>query len=350
MKKIYLILILIILVNGCAICQKPYIKVGDDCCLDENDNGICDSNEVIEEEGCPASCDDGDECTTDYCSSLTNYECKHDIIPGCYEEEEEYVPSVVEEGESAAEMDILRLDGEGYLRFGYKFDLIEVLIKNTGEINIEPKLKLTATRIFDHKTEIISKSEKKLDVIEKSQTIHLLDTIPELLMTAAEHTTNEYEFDILIELKDGDEVLSDVTKKFRITRDAVLSKSSIDNPELEIINNDKIWIDDVLYENTKNTADINTVVIETKSISVNNPVIDVFIDGHGENLALYNKIGIDFSTEIPVSFTLKKDEDPTEVTIIVRLREEGNPEVIASNELRISQGMDTRKNKMVLDW
>jgi hypothetical protein len=32
---------------------------------------------------CPESCNDGDDCTNDYCSSVTEYECKNDIISPC---------------------------------------------------------------------------------------------------------------------------------------------------------------------------------------------------------------------------------------------------------------------------
>jgi len=52
MKRILLgiLLISVILVAGCTqteiICNKPYIKVGTDCCLDVNDNGICDKDET----------------------------------------------------------------------------------------------------------------------------------------------------------------------------------------------------------------------------------------------------------------------------------------------------------------
>lgn len=30
------------------VCNKPYIQVGSDCCLDENDNSICDTDETAE--------------------------------------------------------------------------------------------------------------------------------------------------------------------------------------------------------------------------------------------------------------------------------------------------------------
>jgi len=43
------LVLLVILVGGCiqpgVTCNKPYIKVGDSCCLDQNDNNICDKDE-----------------------------------------------------------------------------------------------------------------------------------------------------------------------------------------------------------------------------------------------------------------------------------------------------------------
>jgi hypothetical protein len=36
-----------------------------------------------EEGECPASCDDGNPCTSDTCSEETGYECRHTPIPGC---------------------------------------------------------------------------------------------------------------------------------------------------------------------------------------------------------------------------------------------------------------------------
>jgi hypothetical protein len=57
MKKIIAIILLLslVLVVGCSqqmVCNKPYIQVGNECCLDNNDNNICDSdeNQIIEDE------------------------------------------------------------------------------------------------------------------------------------------------------------------------------------------------------------------------------------------------------------------------------------------------------------
>lgn len=47
-----LIIISIVIISGCSIsspevvCNKPYIKVGTSCCLDQNDNKICDDDEI----------------------------------------------------------------------------------------------------------------------------------------------------------------------------------------------------------------------------------------------------------------------------------------------------------------
>jgi hypothetical protein len=41
-------LVFIVLFAGCTnnvVCNKPYIQVGTSCCLDENDNSICDTDE-----------------------------------------------------------------------------------------------------------------------------------------------------------------------------------------------------------------------------------------------------------------------------------------------------------------
>ncbi len=53
MKKIILVcLLVLVLLVGCGqkvVCDKPYILVGSECCLDNDDNGICDRDEVKEE-------------------------------------------------------------------------------------------------------------------------------------------------------------------------------------------------------------------------------------------------------------------------------------------------------------
>jgi len=46
-------LVLVLIIAGCSsqkvVCNKPYILVGSECCLDQDDNGICDKDEIKEE-------------------------------------------------------------------------------------------------------------------------------------------------------------------------------------------------------------------------------------------------------------------------------------------------------------
>ena len=58
MYKVILLLFMVLLITGCSyeivsdnitgdsiVCNKPYIRIEDDCCLDKDDNGICDRDE-----------------------------------------------------------------------------------------------------------------------------------------------------------------------------------------------------------------------------------------------------------------------------------------------------------------
>lgn len=62
MRKVFILLVIfgLVLVSSCTeepktltsaavICNKPYIKVGASCCLDQNDNSICDKDERLNE-------------------------------------------------------------------------------------------------------------------------------------------------------------------------------------------------------------------------------------------------------------------------------------------------------------
>lgn len=48
--SIFSLIILSFFLSGCTTCNKPYIKVGNSCCLDNNDNSICDVDEDIAKE------------------------------------------------------------------------------------------------------------------------------------------------------------------------------------------------------------------------------------------------------------------------------------------------------------
>lgn len=55
MRKLILIVPIVIVLLGCAQtdetgCEAPYVLIGDDCCLDRNNNNICDFDESTPEE------------------------------------------------------------------------------------------------------------------------------------------------------------------------------------------------------------------------------------------------------------------------------------------------------------
>lgn len=71
--------------NNKPTCNKPYILVGDDCCLDKNDNRICDKDEgsisnpiqgyaVKEKDNCPFECCISGDYKVKEC--IQDYECK----------------------------------------------------------------------------------------------------------------------------------------------------------------------------------------------------------------------------------------------------------------------------------
>jgi hypothetical protein len=53
MKKLILVLALVLVfIYGCdqVVCNTPYIQVGSECCLDTDDNKICDMDEEVDED------------------------------------------------------------------------------------------------------------------------------------------------------------------------------------------------------------------------------------------------------------------------------------------------------------
>jgi len=47
---VFIICIALVNKDNEVVCNSPYIQVGTECCLDINSNGICDNDEVVEEE------------------------------------------------------------------------------------------------------------------------------------------------------------------------------------------------------------------------------------------------------------------------------------------------------------
>lgn len=110
---------------GCTVpgvtptCNKPYILVGTDCCLDQNNNSICDTDEVM---ACPADakvCSDGTVVTR----ILPN--CEFTACPA-YQPNETGNES--ENGIALKEFKVLLV--------GWNFDVVDVLEQLRPEINI----------------------------------------------------------------------------------------------------------------------------------------------------------------------------------------------------------------------
>jgi len=80
-KWIVIVFILFLSTSGCSkiVCNQPYIKVGNQCCLDQNSDSICDSdeslidNKINEENGVCEMClqipagEERDACQVELC-------------------------------------------------------------------------------------------------------------------------------------------------------------------------------------------------------------------------------------------------------------------------------------------
>lgn len=53
--------------NATIVCNKPYIRFGSSCCLDQNENSVCDKDEGGETSG--------SECIEDKCDGVIYYQC-----------------------------------------------------------------------------------------------------------------------------------------------------------------------------------------------------------------------------------------------------------------------------------
>src|SRR3989338_5692020 len=86
-----LVILLALLISSCSnkpTCNKPYILVGNECCLDKDGNSICDKDENVnnnqqkqeivvkyqDKETCPFDCCINDDYKTKQCAD--GYECK----------------------------------------------------------------------------------------------------------------------------------------------------------------------------------------------------------------------------------------------------------------------------------
>ncbi len=96
MKRLILLVPMIIILLGCAqneiVCDAPYVSLGGKCCLDENSNQVCDS-----EEGMPAD---------DSVAGPADKEVQDEEIEGPDDEAAEAPPEVVEATMAGENIDI----------------------------------------------------------------------------------------------------------------------------------------------------------------------------------------------------------------------------------------------------
>lgn len=98
-------MICLLLISGCSqeiACNKPYIKIGSECCLDSDDNTVCDKDEQVKEEIKPekeeqveqkaqpycgdGSCGSDEDCDNceDDCGCSSDQFCDYDIEDKIY--------------------------------------------------------------------------------------------------------------------------------------------------------------------------------------------------------------------------------------------------------------------------
>lgn len=161
MKTINLICLLfimgVVLLSGCSqeiTCNNPYIKVGDECCLDANSNRMCDKDEqttnsyenINEEKGSNNEQDVGSTSTT---------EKKNNCIS--------------EEPSNVDILDELKKDESHY--YFYEIDVINY---ESNEIEVEATVKLydladlntPNPRLLDTKTRLVRIPARSDDVIK----------------------------------------------------------------------------------------------------------------------------------------------------------------------------------------
>jgi len=325
---------LTLILIGCSqqiTCNKPYILVGNECCLDKDDNSICD-----EDDNQPQIEPDQEVKETE---QVTQTNLNQD------KEEEKELIKTEEPKLTSANFTLLRLDGEGDRNDNYKFNRIELSIKNEGETEItNPSLELIAEKVTPSSVKVVSKSTKELEInLGEGKTVELVTEIPELFVDECLYSR----CDITISLKNEKDILYNLTKTFT-DRYGESPYEDLENPEIpQVLTKDfgyDIWVEDVYANSQKNSALLNTIIIGLEESDfyvprnkIQEPVVDIFINGNRENIHEYNKIsseefkgislipGSKITKEIPVSF--KMDDD---IEIDVQLRDGTDPKVWAS--------------------
>lgn len=146
MRKIvfFVLLAIIISISGCIqepVCEKPYIMVDYECCLDQNDNKICDSDEtgnIKATESEDKICGDGEcvgiedgLCCID-CGCPDNYEC---VNNECISIPEEIIRKyiILESSENYSEFEQNMIEQKEKYTSGYMENYLSERIKGIQE-------------------------------------------------------------------------------------------------------------------------------------------------------------------------------------------------------------------------
>ena|GEM_PF-5159762 len=183
----------VIFVAGCVMpeaeptCNTPYIQVGNECCLDQNGNSICDSEEAVEdpeeakepeeiveeepeepEPGCIVAedCNDNNPCTVDSC---VKGECTHVQVMG-----QECITNVG----TQAKLTITSVNysyNDDYTKFYVKD--VKFTVENTGTETIYPSY--TSIVAYDNDKQTVRYSEDEPEVnntspIQPGETVSVL--------------------------------------------------------------------------------------------------------------------------------------------------------------------------------
>ena len=310
MRRILLLVSLILLfLIGCltqpiVVCNKPYILVGTECCLDQNNNSVCDKDETINEN-----------------KSLEKIN------------ETRFLP--LPKPNASAILDVIRLDGNGYFTDGYYLNRVEFVIKNTGVVDIiEPLLRIGISGVSSNEIKL------KNTTIKAKGMVNLVNQLPNILVSP--HKKQE----IRVELIDGGRILSNEVYSYYFSAYTYVKPevNTINNPEnIDLVGSQKygyeLTIVDVIFGSNNYLNSVSVKINQPSQYipvrDIKEPILDVFVmtDSQGD-LTLYNKMekldvsivkDSSFTKEIPIGLRIHDS-----VEIYVLLRDGSDSTVLAS--------------------
>lgn len=152
MKKSFVLaifLVALIFIISCTqekvICNKPYIKIGTDCCLDKDDNKICDKDESQQIQTTESKTPPAEETKTASCKDECNF-----TVPGQCDGNAFYICNDVN-GEGCKEKELVDYCGLDYKCTG-QFRCTSPTEKSIFEIRSIETLERVSRKIIDQGT------------------------------------------------------------------------------------------------------------------------------------------------------------------------------------------------------